>query len=359
MIKNEAQYLEASLRSVLSWASDALVVDTGSTDDSVQIVKRHQADFSQLRFESLKWSGDFAQMRNQIAALAKEDWVLFIDGDEVLEPGAETKLAAFLKNPHASVFSIIQRNLCKTSQTEGSVLLDREEPLKLEGPLYFFDNYMERLYQPSEKLQFRGRIHESLLPDARKNQLGFEKTDLVFWHYGRLKSNHRDKLLGYLELSRRKWKEEIENPAAWMEVLLILGELEQNREALQIAQLASRKFSKEPELLKLCSHFAMLEAKYAIAEAWYQQALRSLPGDLELQSKIAFAQMYQGKIDQAFRQAQNVLEQSPEDFTACLVLGVIHFERSEFKESKPFIASCLKKKPDDAFLNEAMRKLDQ
>ena len=73
--KNEVENVSAALKSV-AWANERLVVDSGSTDDTVSIARRY-AD----RVVSHAWEGYGAQ-KNFATRLAANDWVLSIDADE-------------------------------------------------------------------------------------------------------------------------------------------------------------------------------------------------------------------------------------------------------------------------------------
>jgi glycosyltransferase involved in cell wall biosynthesis len=72
---NEASRLKAALESV-AWADERIVVDSGSTDDTVAIA-RALAD----RVEIRAWTG-YADQKNYAASLARHDWILSLDADE-------------------------------------------------------------------------------------------------------------------------------------------------------------------------------------------------------------------------------------------------------------------------------------
>lgn len=84
IVRDEARCLERCLAGARPWVDEMLVLDTGSTDASVDIARRAGA-----RVERFGWSDDFAAARN--AALAHSDaaWNLVLDADEwILEGGA-------------------------------------------------------------------------------------------------------------------------------------------------------------------------------------------------------------------------------------------------------------------------------
>ena len=77
--KNEATDIAAALESV-SWADERIVVDSGSTDDTVGI-----ATPLANRVVVHEWPGYVAQ-KNYAASLASHDWILSLDADERVTP---------------------------------------------------------------------------------------------------------------------------------------------------------------------------------------------------------------------------------------------------------------------------------
>ncbi len=75
LAKNESDRLPAALASV-GWADEVLVLDSGSTDDTPEVARKAGA-----RVESVPWEG-YVAARNRGLALARNDWVFFLDADE-------------------------------------------------------------------------------------------------------------------------------------------------------------------------------------------------------------------------------------------------------------------------------------
>ena len=77
IVRNEASNLPRCLDSIRGLADEIVVVDTGSTDDTVAIAQRHGA-----RVSTLVWQDDFSAARNASIELATCDWILVFDADE-------------------------------------------------------------------------------------------------------------------------------------------------------------------------------------------------------------------------------------------------------------------------------------
>ena len=93
IVKDEEEHLANCLRSVHGVANEIIVVDTGSTDDTVTIAI--DAGARVLFFE---WSDDFSAARNVSLRYASGDWILWLDADEELTPESVEPLKALLRD---------------------------------------------------------------------------------------------------------------------------------------------------------------------------------------------------------------------------------------------------------------------
>jgi glycosyltransferase involved in cell wall biosynthesis len=82
LTRNSATHLNEVL-TALRWCDEVVVFDTGSTDDTMAIAQRH-ANVQLYRLEG-KFPG-FGCARQQAVALARHDWILSVDSDEVVSP---------------------------------------------------------------------------------------------------------------------------------------------------------------------------------------------------------------------------------------------------------------------------------
>jgi glycosyltransferase involved in cell wall biosynthesis len=92
LAKNEEQDLPACLAS-LAWCSDVHVVDSGSSDRTVEIAREHGATVWTNPFTS------FGQQRNWaiVHCSLKNDWVLFLDADERSTPDFQKAVLSALQ----------------------------------------------------------------------------------------------------------------------------------------------------------------------------------------------------------------------------------------------------------------------
>jgi glycosyltransferase involved in cell wall biosynthesis len=93
--KNEADRIQRCIDAVNSITDDIVVVDSGSTDDTVAIAKASGA-----RTFYNAWVG-FGPQKRFAEDCAAHDWVLNIDADEVIEPDLESEIKALLSSKPA------------------------------------------------------------------------------------------------------------------------------------------------------------------------------------------------------------------------------------------------------------------
>ena len=132
IVKNEEEVLARCLDSVKG-VDEIVICDTGSEDKTVEIAKR----YTDKVFTDYKWNDNFAEARNHALKKNTTDWILIIDADEYLEPGAIEKLRAVIANTKERVIS------CKISY----------------GHAYF---YNVRAFKRDPDIFWEGAIHNHL-----------------------------------------------------------------------------------------------------------------------------------------------------------------------------------------------------
>jgi glycosyltransferase involved in cell wall biosynthesis len=88
---NEERNIAACLESV-RWADELLVVDSGSTDRTVDIARGFTENVL-----TLPWNG-YGAAKNAAAARAKGEWILWLDADERLTPELGEEVRGILHN---------------------------------------------------------------------------------------------------------------------------------------------------------------------------------------------------------------------------------------------------------------------
>lgn len=143
--KNECDMLEQCLEHLqphaLAGNHEIVIVDTGSTDNTVEMCKT----FTDKVF-FFEWIKDFSAARNFAASKASHDWILCIDSDEYVSTWDETALQKHIHGDKDLIGNIVQSNTCGYGANQ-----------------YLSNDRASRLYH-REKYHFERPIHEQLEP---------------------------------------------------------------------------------------------------------------------------------------------------------------------------------------------------
>ena len=93
--RDEAADIAGALKSV-AWADELIVVDSGSTDDTVAVARQYTD-----RVVVRDWPG-YVDQKNYAASLASHDWILSLDADERVTPALAEEIGATIASPNAS-----------------------------------------------------------------------------------------------------------------------------------------------------------------------------------------------------------------------------------------------------------------
>ena len=110
LVKNEQRYLWYAVAAIVGYVDKVLLWDTGSTDDTVGIIKElvkvypEKIDFSEVW---VKDAQDFPKVRQEMLSRTKADWILMVDGDEVWWEDSIKKVTETIESKKNSIESIV------------------------------------------------------------------------------------------------------------------------------------------------------------------------------------------------------------------------------------------------------------
>jgi glycosyltransferase involved in cell wall biosynthesis len=104
-VRNEAANIIACLDSV-RWADEIVVVDSSSTDGTIELAKKNGAKIVQFQ-----WNGKFPKKKNWALENIpwKNEWILILDADERITPELAEEIQSAIKNPRADGYFINRR----------------------------------------------------------------------------------------------------------------------------------------------------------------------------------------------------------------------------------------------------------
>src|SRR4051812_44016553 len=87
IVKDEEEVIERCLSSIQSVVDEIIIVDTGSTDRTKELVKRFTN-----QIYNFEWIDDFSAARNYSFSKATMDYILWLDADDILTEENKIKL---------------------------------------------------------------------------------------------------------------------------------------------------------------------------------------------------------------------------------------------------------------------------
>ena len=98
---NEEPNIRRCLHHSVAWADQVVVVDSGSTDGTVPIVRSLGVEVVEQPWLGYSGQREFALRLPQI----QHDWVYFVDADEWVSPQLAAEIATELESPEAAAFA--------------------------------------------------------------------------------------------------------------------------------------------------------------------------------------------------------------------------------------------------------------
>ncbi len=102
--KNEATIIGAALKSLVDVTNDIIIVDSGSTDNTVAICKQFGATVIETT-----WDG-YGPNKNKGINIAKHDWILNIDADEILDEQLQQSIKQLQLQEHNFIYECKRNN---------------------------------------------------------------------------------------------------------------------------------------------------------------------------------------------------------------------------------------------------------
>jgi glycosyltransferase involved in cell wall biosynthesis len=180
---NEADHIADAIASA-SWADEVLVVDSGSTDATVEIARRSGAAVT-----SRAWTG-YVDQKNHAARLAAHDWIFSLDADERIPEALGTEVRSIATSePEHRGYRVprVTFHLGRWIRTTD-----------------FYPDYQLRLYDRRAG-EWRGRyVHESVQVEG---PVGYLKSELQHYSFSNLQ-DQIDRTNHYTTLAARQMYED-------------------------------------------------------------------------------------------------------------------------------------------------------
>jgi tetratricopeptide (TPR) repeat protein len=228
IVKNEEAYLADCLTNAKPFVDEMIIVDTGSTDRTIEIAKQYGA-----RLFHFPWRDDFAAARNESLRHASGDWILVLDADEILTPGSGELMRQLVQDPEVVAYTV--KLICPKEDNGGMVRL----------------GWLPRLFRNRIGVHFQGIIHEQVVPSLMgKGKISLSAMTLDHKGYMKSPEEMHKKALRNIHLLERQVRDNPQDSMAWFhlaETYTTVGRVEEAisgyRKAIHLSVLEELTFS--------------------------------------------------------------------------------------------------------------------
>lgn len=285
IVKNEEIHLPDCLESIRRLVDEVVVVDTGSSDRTVEIARSFGADVY-----SFPWINDFSAARNESLRYATCDWVFWMDADERL---------------NCSEMADCLREAASAPGIDAYLIPIRSH--RLDNTFGF--HYAIRFFKRYPDIAFEGEVHESVTPFLQKVGANFVPSPFFIDH------------LGYA-IDTSDMHEKLERNIA-----LLHKTLERNPKS------AFALYYMGMSLLVSNRTEESLDALHKALEG------EGLTANLEALTLNAIAAQHYLRRDysETLKLAQKSLEVIPNQNTACLFSGLAHYYLEQYRSALPYL----------------------
>jgi tetratricopeptide (TPR) repeat protein len=308
IVKDEEQFLPMCLDSVKDYVDEIIIVDTGSTDKTVEIAHSYNA-----KVYHHPWENSFSKARNYSLKYATCDWILILDADEEIDKEDAHRLKEVIKDPVEG----------ETSHRADLIFI----------PVYSkFNNGKNVSIANSERL-FRNHLnicYEGIVHNTLKYSVPTKTEDIRLHHHGYNQDNEQmeRKFARTSELLKEQIKSNPKNPVPHHYLALSYLDRNMNDECISEALEAIRLFELQnsDSQLRLLSYYSASVAFYRKNELSNAEkyAIRSLSFYSEyvdafcLLSSIYFLQKEYGKCTEATAKYLDLLQAIESDSNSVL-----------------------------------------
>ncbi len=206
IVRDEERNLGGCLESVIDLFEEIVVVDTGSTDRTVEVAKSFGA-----RVFEFPWSDDFSAARNAALDHCTGSHSFWLDADDRVEASECGKLRTLFDQLTSDASdAYVLRCFCDADcEGKGPTVVDHI-----------------RLFPLRSEIRWIHRVHEQILPALRRANVKVRKSEITIRHIGYIDSKHR---LRKLDRDLRLLEMELHDRPNDPFVLFNLGWSEMNR----------------------------------------------------------------------------------------------------------------------------------
>ncbi|MDQ7062685.1 MAG: glycosyltransferase [candidate division KSB1 bacterium] len=284
IVKNEEKLLPRCLESVKDVADEIIIVDTGSTDRTIEIAHQFGA-----KVYHHPWQNDFSLHRNQSISYATGDWILQIDADEELDAQSGP----------------ILKEIIATAPEEIHAFMVLIQDVRADGSPHVLFNF-PRLFRNHVGIHYISRVHNQVVINGK---VLFSKIRLIHYGYDLDRKTMLKKFKRSMTLLKDWRKKEPENPTPYFYLACTYSQYQRPKKCIDYALKTLKLLRKE----KTSPPF-FLTIYYALVAALIQI----------------------NRLEEAEKYAQESIAVFDEYLDGYYLLSSIHYVQQNFKQAVYF-----------------------
>lgn len=319
IVKDEEARIEQCLLSVKDYVNEMIVIDTGSTDNTIGICERHGAVVYPY-----VWEENFSAARNFGLQLCQCKWILWMDADEALDESSAKLLPKIIAETKAKVIALPIFNYYGESE-------------KINEDDYYL-LYQPRLFQNFLGFTFENRVHETLNFPEDFSDEDVQKVNIPIHHYGYTEDiiNEKNKSVRNISILRDELSDPNHSP--WIEYHLAseLYRIKEYETAFRLVNHSIMLFLKEkvypPSLLYKLKYEILIETENWDG-AWpsIDKALVLYPDYVDLHYYKGIIMLKLNQYKEAFAAFEKCLELGDTKSDYLVLNGVGSFKAQKYR----------------------------
>ncbi|MEB3176111.1 MAG: glycosyltransferase [Synechococcus sp.] len=341
IVRDEEARLGTCLKSVEGFCDELVVLDTGSSDNTVAI-----AEAAGARVETMEWPGDFTPARNRALELVNGDWVLVLDADEILLADVQPALKALMAQPDVLVINLLrfEEGAAQSPYSSVSRLFRRHPAIRWSRAYHtMIDDSVEALLQSEGHWRVvdcaePALVHSGYRPDVLAS------------------GNKAERLREAMEAELQRQPGDPYACAKLGGLEIESGNQARGLELLQLG-LENCRSDQHNERYELLLHLGIAQsnADPEVAERCYRQALdEPLAPRVSAGARLNLGALLlrQNRLDEAASLSEAVTRQAPELVLGWYNLGLIQRKAGRIAEALQAYDTALELAPDNAELHQ-------